>query len=108
VQECGTGASRRVDDGVQADHPPGHADAGRLGEAVLQHSHSTRSATQLFADPEFDGDPALITEEEIDADGESVSISYEPGEDAADETAEPPGDYVVDEREPRRKYYVDG
>lgn len=80
-------------------------DYGKLFFSILDY---TGSATQLFADPEFDGDPALITEEEIGADGESVSISYEPGEDEADETAEPPGDYVVDEREPRRKYYVDG
>ena len=30
----------------------------------------TGSATRLFADPDFDGDPALITEEEIDEDGQ--------------------------------------
>ena len=80
-------------------------DYGKLFFSIFDY---TGSATQLFADPEFDGDPALITEEEIGADGESVSIFYDPGEDEADETAEPPGDYVVDEREPRRKYYVDG
>jgi type I restriction enzyme R subunit len=68
----------------------------------------TSSATRLFADPEFDGDPALITEEEIGADGERVSISYELDEDVVDETADPPGEYVVDEQERRRKYYVDG
>ncbi|MBA2784290.1 MAG: DEAD/DEAH box helicase family protein [Actinomycetota bacterium] len=80
-------------------------DYGKLFFSILDY---TGSATRLFADPEFDGDPALITEEEIDAYGESVSISYELDEDGADETADPPGDYVVDEREHRRKYYVDG
>jgi type I restriction enzyme R subunit len=80
-------------------------DYGKLYFSILDY---TGSATRLFADPEFDGDPALITEEEIGADGESVSISYELDEDAVDETADPPGDYVVDERELRRKYYVDG
>jgi type I restriction enzyme, R subunit len=80
-------------------------DYGKLFFSILDY---TGSATRLFADPEFDGDPALITEEEIGADGESVSISYELDEDVVDETADPPGDYVVDERERRRKYYVDG
>jgi len=80
-------------------------DYGKLFFSILDY---TGSATRLFADPEFDGDPALITEEEIGADGQSVSISYELDEDVVDETADPPGDYVVDEREQRRKYYVDG
>ena len=30
----------------------------------------TGSATRLFADPDFDGEPALITEEQIDDDGD--------------------------------------
>jgi type I restriction enzyme, R subunit len=80
-------------------------DYDKLFFSILDY---TGSATRLFADPEFDGDPALITEEEIDAYGESVSISYELDEAGADETADPPGVYVVDEREQRRKYYVDG
>jgi type I restriction enzyme, R subunit len=80
-------------------------DYGKLFFSILDY---TGSATRLFADPEFDGDPALITEEEIDAQGESVSISYELDEDVVDETADPPGEYVVDEQERRRKYYVDG
>jgi type I restriction enzyme, R subunit len=80
-------------------------DYGKLFFSIFDY---TGSATRLFADPEFDGDPALITEEEIGADGESVSISYELDEDVVDEAAEPPGDYLVDERELRRKYYVDG
>jgi type I restriction enzyme R subunit len=80
-------------------------DYGKLFFSILDY---TGSATRLFADPEFDGDPALITEEEIGLDGESISVSYEPGEDEASIAADPPGEYVSDEREPRRKYYVDG
>ena len=80
-------------------------DYGKLYFSILDY---TGSATRLFADPEFDGDPALITEEEIGADGESVSVSYEPGEEEAGIAADPPEDYVVEERDPRRKYYVDG
>lgn len=75
-------------------------DYGKLFFSILDY---TGSATRLFADPEFDGDPALITEEEIGAEGESVSISYELDEDVVDEAADPPGEYVVDERERRRK-----
>ena len=80
-------------------------DYDKLFFSILDY---TGSATRLFADPEFDGDPALITEEEIDDSGESVAISYEPGEEEADAVVDPPGEYVADERAPRRKYYVDG
>ena len=37
-------------------------------QIIRRGTRGCGSATQLFADPEFDGDPALITEE-IDADG---------------------------------------
>jgi len=37
----------------------------------------TGSATRLFADPEFDGEPALLTEEEIDEKGELIPKTYE-------------------------------
>jgi type I restriction enzyme R subunit len=41
-------------------------DYGKYYFTILDY---TGSATRLFADPEFDGSPALITEEEIDANG---------------------------------------
>jgi len=34
----------------------------------------TGSATRNFADPEFDGEPPLITEDEIDSDGNTIDI----------------------------------
>ena len=37
----------------------------------------TGSATRNFADPDFDGEPPLITEEEIDNNGETIPGSYE-------------------------------
>ncbi|MGZ4203646.1 MAG: hypothetical protein ACXVRH_16475, partial [Thermoleophilaceae bacterium] len=37
-------------------------DYGKLFFNILDY---TGSATRLFADPDFDGDPALITEEEM-------------------------------------------
>ena len=69
----------------------------------------TGSATKLFADPDFDGEPALVTEEEIDAAGEVIAETVveveEPGE-----REEPTGQDSIpddDEGEPT-KYYVDG
>lgn len=71
----------------------------------------TGSATRNFADPEFDGEPPLITEEEIDNNGETIPGTYE-------EFPEPPP-YDEDDFEDftgniqddgggnaRRKYYV--
>lgn len=71
----------------------------------------TGSATRNFADPDFDGEPPLITEEEIDNNGESIPGTYE-------EFPEPPV-YEEDDFEDftgniqddggdndRRKYYV--
>ena len=43
-------------------------DYGKLWFNILDY---TGSATRMFADPDFDGDPARITEEEIDDDGET-------------------------------------
>ena len=37
----------------------------------------TGSATKLFADPEFDGEPVEITETEIDAEGKTISAHKE-------------------------------
>src|SRR5713226_6667414 len=44
-------------------------DYGKLFFNIIDY---TGSATRLFADPEFDGDPIEITEEEMDATGETV------------------------------------
>lgn len=75
----------------------------------------TGTATQHFADPDFDGFPARVEEMTMDDDGEIVSTEtaepeqpdYPPEEstDEATEAGEIGGD--DDPREPR-KYYVDG
>lgn len=44
-------------------------DYGKLYFTILDY---TGSATRLFADPAFDGDPALITEEEMNNQGEVI------------------------------------
>src|SRR6185295_14776707 len=45
-------------------------DYGKLSFDILDY---TGSATRLFADPEFDGDPALISEVQIDNNGEPIA-----------------------------------
>ena len=72
----------------------------------------TGSATRLFADPEFDGEPALISEDQINSAGEPVSQTYEvepTHEIEQRETQEEITPLLEPEGEsPRRKYYVDG
>lgn len=81
-------------------------DYGKLWFSILDY---TGSATRLFADPDFDGEPARVTEEELAA----VS-GFDPYDVAEDETELPPlpdpggGGVVIDpEPAPRRKYYFD-
>jgi len=73
----------------------------------------TGSATRLFADPDFDGFPTKLTEEEIDKEGET--ILSEESEQAEEEQGEIEQDAkpivfidFEEEKKPRRKYYVDG
>ena len=88
-------------------------DYGKLFFSILDY---TGSATRLFADPEFDGYPALLTEETIDQNGQVV-----PGtervleEDESQKIGEQPGDYQValrpedeDPAQPRKFYYDEG
>jgi type I restriction enzyme R subunit len=80
-------------------------DYGKLWFNIIDY---TGSATQRFADPDFDGDPAFITQEEIDAAGETTK------EKIIDDGLPPPegedhGPIIIDEGPPieRRKYYFD-
>jgi type I restriction enzyme R subunit len=86
-------------------------DYGKLFFNIIDY---TGSATRLFADPDFDGDPVLITEEEMDATGETVgepTIVEEQEPVQLDEATElPPGTGLTfdDDQGPPRKFYVDG
>jgi type I restriction enzyme R subunit len=86
-------------------------DYGKLYFSILDY---TGSATRLFADPEFDGDPAMITEEEIDATGATIPKTYEVIEEKDASATEEQPDYQTpgvvsgDSEGERRKYYVDG
>jgi len=68
----------------------------------------TGSATRLFADPDFDGEPALVTEQEMTEAGETVKeITTE--EPTVSEFEEERGVTITDDSEGvRRKYYFDG
>lgn len=71
----------------------------------------TGSATRKFADPDFDGEPPLITEEEINNNGEAIPSTYEefPESPAYDEDdfEDFTGNIQDDGGENyRRKYYV--
>jgi len=48
-------------------------DKGKLFFTILDY---TGSATRNFADPDFDGEPPLITTEEINEDGETIEGTY--------------------------------
>ena len=83
-------------------------DYGKFFFNILDY---TGSATRLFADPEFDGAPALLTEEEIDAEGKPKTYEIVEGELPV---AEPEMEWEVkptisdDFEGKRRKYYFDG
>jgi type I restriction enzyme, R subunit len=81
-------------------------DYGKLYFNILDY---TGSATRLFADPDFDGEPARITEEEIDHNGLTVPGTeiIEPGEDEQNENLTL-DDVILDWIPERRKYYFDG
>ncbi len=71
----------------------------------------TGSATRLFADPEFDGEPAMITEEEINDEGKTVEGTYEIIQEEKKSEEEPQESIIIpklkDDSEGRpKKYYV--
>ena len=87
-------------------------DYGKFYFNILDY---TGSATRLFADPDFDGEPALLTEEEMNESGETVTENevtpeQDEGEIIIEPPSEPPPILPPDgggEKEPR-KFYVDG
>jgi type I restriction enzyme R subunit len=81
-------------------------DYGKLWFNILDY---TGSATRMFADPEFDGDPVLVTEDQVDGEGKTTAetntvfeVAEEPGAYEPGGVIEPPGD------EAPRKFYFDG
>jgi len=77
-------------------------DYGKLWFNIIDY---TGSATRLFADPAFDGEPVKLTEEEIDKAGRTKSVKdREP--DTFQPIAEP--EIIEPPESERRKYYFDG
>lgn len=68
----------------------------------------TGSATKHFADPEFDGEPALIEESKIDASGEVISTTILEPDAAPDSVTTPLPLDLTSDSEPPRRFYVDG
>lgn len=69
----------------------------------------TGSATRLFADPDFDGDPVLITEEQVDEAGVTVPKTYEIVEEQPVMAEKEDTFQISDDGEgERRKFYFDG
>lgn len=82
-------------------------DKGKLFFNILDY---TGSATRLFADPDFDGDPSLVSTEKIDDEGKTIE-----GSEQIEEEEKPPpeeedaGKPQYDDEHPEpRKYYVRG
>lgn len=87
-------------------------DKSKLFFSILDY---TGSATRNFADKEFDGEPPLITNEEIDDEGTTIEGTYEeeiPDDSDFPEWEEKDDDGLSDGEgeeggEPRKKYYVE-
>ena len=82
-------------------------DYGKLWFNILDY---TGSATRLFADPDFDGDPVKLTEEEIDEAGDTMTtiVEEEPPDEGGVDTDDPGvigDDFGTGEP---RKFYFDG
>lgn len=82
-------------------------DYGKLYFNIVDY---TGTATRLFADPDFDGEPALIDEQTVDEEGNVVAeIAVEDETQAAEgETEVVFFEFQEDAPPERRKYYYDG
>jgi type I restriction enzyme R subunit len=82
-------------------------DYGKLFFNILDY---TGSATQLFADPDFDGEPALVSEEKMDESGKQIEakvVEEETIEESGPTETPPLDDWKERGDEPPRKFYVD-
>lgn len=84
-------------------------DYGKLYFNILDY---TGSATRLFADPDFDGDPVLVTQEEMSGTGDPKTyqiVEEQPVMAETEESFQISHRQISDDREgERRKYYFDG
>lgn len=80
-------------------------DKGKLFFTILDY---TGSATRNFADSDFDGEPPLITSEEIDENGEVVEGTFveERAETTTSDWTDEDIEAMTNQHQPPRKYYV--
>ncbi len=78
-------------------------DEGKLFFNILDY---TGSATLLFADPAFDGDPARVAQQQVDDNGEPVEPENVITEEQDDGPAQP--EFDDEAQTERRKFYFDG
>lgn len=79
-------------------------DYGKLWFNIVDY---TGSATRMFADPTFDGDPVRITEEQVNEEGDPTSTTEILPEGEGEPTEVSPEIVEPPEGEPR-KFYFDG
>jgi type I restriction enzyme R subunit len=79
-------------------------DYGKLFFNILDY---TGSATRLFADPEFDGEPAYVSEEQMTETGESISHITVTDTVASEDEGGANVNIADDSEGARRKYYCD-
>jgi type I restriction enzyme R subunit len=80
-------------------------DYGKLWFNIVDY---TGSATRMFADSTFDGDPTRITEEEITEEGETTTTTETAPEEDADTPSETGPDVIEPPSGEPRKFYFDG
>ena len=80
-------------------------DYGKLWFNIIDY---TGSATRLFADPDFDGDPAQLTEEEIQKGWEPPEEPEKKTKTGEESTGYDPPEIIEPPPELHRKYYYDG
>jgi type I restriction enzyme R subunit len=80
-------------------------DYGKLWFNILDY---TGSATRLFADPAFDGDPVRITEEEVNEEGKVTAVRETEPEPEAELPADTGPEIIEPPGEGRQKFYFDG
>jgi type I restriction enzyme, R subunit len=68
----------------------------------------TGSATRLFADPDFDGEPAFVTEQEMNDKGEIISQTVRTDTVIGEQDIEMTSAIADDSEGVRRKFYFDG
>jgi type I restriction enzyme R subunit len=79
-------------------------DYGKLWFNILDY---TGSATRLFADPAFDGDPVRLTEEELQEDGHATVVT-DTGEETQTGEGDNGGTIIDPPPGERQKFYFDG